>query len=157
MYLGPIERRRGLFRPQRRSTSFRPCSVGYERDQMSTNLARGTKRTCQNPACELPFYDLNRTEFACPNCGSAFDMQRHAEAQALQQARGPQRRPARPFISQVVANDPLPVEATDLDAVDVEIPDDDAGTVDGDVMLETEDEADDGSAIADIPAPGDDD
>lgn len=125
---------------------------------MSTKLARGTKRTCQNAACDLPFYDLNRQAFACPNCGAAFDMQVLAEAEARMQARGPQRRFARPFASQVVAAEPLPVEAGDID---VDVADDDgsddaAGTPDGDVILETEDEADDANPIADIPAPNND-
>lgn len=123
---------------------------------MSTKLARGTKRTCQNGACDLPFYDLNRTTFACPNCGANFDMQVLAEAEARMQAKGPQRRYARPFAAQVVTADPLPIEATDLDVADDDVADDAAGTVDGDVILETEDESDDGSAIADIPSPSND-
>ena len=124
---------------------------------MSTKLARGTKRTCQNGACDLPFYDLNRTTFACPNCGSLFDMQVLAEAEARMNAKGPQRRYARPFASQVVASEPLPVEATDLDGAEDEVAEDAAGTADGDVILETEDEADDASPIADIPGPANED
>ena len=33
---------------------------------------RGTKRKCQNEACGLPFYDLNRDTFGCPNCQAAW-------------------------------------------------------------------------------------
>ena len=33
---------------------------------------RGTKRHCQNDACGLSFYDLGRTEIACPMCQAAF-------------------------------------------------------------------------------------
>ncbi len=124
---------------------------------MSTKLARGTKRTCQNGDCVLPFYDLNRTAFSCPNCGSVFDMQVLADAEARVQAKVPQRRFSRPFASQPVAAEPLPVEATDLDGAEDEVAEDAADTADGDVILETEDEADDGSQIADIPSPANDD
>lgn len=40
---------------------------------MSNQISRGTKRICQSAACALPFYDLNRTDVWCPNCGTAFD------------------------------------------------------------------------------------
>lgn len=40
---------------------------------MARHEARGTKRKCQNEDCALPFYDLNRSDYVCPNCGSAFD------------------------------------------------------------------------------------
>lgn len=33
---------------------------------------RGVKRRCQGDDCGTPFYDLNRTPIACPNCGSAY-------------------------------------------------------------------------------------
>lgn len=35
-------------------------------------VVRGTKRHCQNEACGLSFYDLGRTEIACPMCHAAF-------------------------------------------------------------------------------------
>lgn len=35
---------------------------------MSSKQARGTKRTCQNPACGVRFYDLNRDPIICPEC-----------------------------------------------------------------------------------------
>ena len=41
---------------------------------MATTERRGLKRTCQNHDCAMPFYDLNRTAFACPHCGSVFDL-----------------------------------------------------------------------------------
>lgn len=40
---------------------------------MSNQLSRGTKRVCQSATCTLPFYDLNRTDIHCPNCGALFD------------------------------------------------------------------------------------
>ena len=39
---------------------------------MDRRKLRGLKRRCQNEACALPFYDLNRAAFACPNCGTGF-------------------------------------------------------------------------------------
>lgn len=41
---------------------------------MASHEARGTKRKCQNEDCALPFYDLNRADYTCPNCGAAFDV-----------------------------------------------------------------------------------
>lgn len=40
---------------------------------MSKLASRGTKRICQSATCALPFYDLNRTDITCPNCGTLFD------------------------------------------------------------------------------------
>lgn len=40
---------------------------------MSKQLSRGTKRICQSSTCALPFYDLNRADISCPNCGAVFD------------------------------------------------------------------------------------
>jgi hypothetical protein len=40
---------------------------------MSSQLSRGTKRVCQSAMCALPFYDLNRVDISCPNCGTIFD------------------------------------------------------------------------------------
>ena len=38
----------------------------------AVKASRGTKRSCQNEACGLPFYDLNRDPIACPNCSAAW-------------------------------------------------------------------------------------
>ncbi len=40
--------------------------------EMSKAAVRGTKRWCQDEACGLPFYDLNRADFSCPNCGAVY-------------------------------------------------------------------------------------
>jgi hypothetical protein len=40
---------------------------------MSRHEARGIKRICNNDECALPFYDLNRLDCSCPNCGTAFE------------------------------------------------------------------------------------
>ena len=52
----------------------------------ATRASRGTKRICQNDACGLPFYDLNRSEIVCPNCASAF-VPPPPQVQSPQQAR----------------------------------------------------------------------
>ncbi|MDX2158825.1 MAG: FYDLN acid domain-containing protein [Hyphomicrobiaceae bacterium] len=54
---------------------------------MATTERRGLKRRCQNDSCALPFYDLNRTNFSCPNCGAVFDLAIVARALEAQQAR----------------------------------------------------------------------
>ena len=41
---------------------------------MATKVARGTKRTCQNPECEERFYDLNRDPIVCPICQSIYKL-----------------------------------------------------------------------------------
>ena len=47
---------------------------------MILHKSRGLKRTCQNEDCARPFYDLNREQFDCPNCGEPFDPMRPTEA-----------------------------------------------------------------------------
>lgn len=39
---------------------------------MINKAARGTKRKCLNEVCARPFYDLNRPEPVCPDCGALF-------------------------------------------------------------------------------------
>jgi hypothetical protein len=67
---------------------------------MPLNKSRGLKRTCQNEDCALPFYDLNRQQFDCPNCGEQFDPMRPAETPTTSSAY-PLRRKPREF--QIVA------------------------------------------------------
>ena len=49
---------------------------------MPKRAARGEKRKCQSEECDAFFYDLNREEFDCPVCGTVFDQDVHAAAQA---------------------------------------------------------------------------
>ena len=49
---------------------------------MPKRTVRGAKRKCQNEDCDASFYDLNRDEFDCPICGTAFDHEVHASALA---------------------------------------------------------------------------
>jgi hypothetical protein len=104
---------------------------------MSKMNARGVKRVCQNEACGLPFYDLNRTDISCPNCGAAFDakiviLPRGAVEPTSSWRRGPRTLPP------VVA---APVVADD-DASEVEVEatgDDEALETDaGELILEDE-------------------
>ena len=67
---------------------------------MTAHKTRGLKRTCQNEDCALPFYDLNREQFDCPNCGEPFDPTKPAEASTAWSAY-PSRRKPREF--QIVA------------------------------------------------------
>lgn len=109
---------------------------------------RGIKRRCQNEACTLPFYDLNRATFACPNCGTNF----------VEQAKpAPATRSGwRSFgSSSAMRRDRAPIElvaeeAKSEEAVDgVEEPAFDNDS-DAAPLLETEDEED---AVAIEPAP----
>ena len=87
---------------------------------MATAKARGTKRTCQSAECGLPFYDLNRASFACPTCGTNYDLEAAARAAAEVKPGPSSRRSGHAY--PVVAPTP---EATDAaapeDVADVEI------------------------------------
>lgn len=39
---------------------------------MTNRERRGTKLRCHNNDCGLPFYDLNRANITCPNCGATY-------------------------------------------------------------------------------------
>ena len=101
---------------------------------MSAKSARGAKRKCQNEDCLAPFYDLGRTNFECPACGTPFDHDLEAGAIEAQTARYPARRQPRvlpivasqePEGADVIADDDLLVDAVDDDADDAEAPGDD--------------------------------
>ena len=71
---------------------------------MSNRALRGTKRRCQSEECGLPFYDLNRLDPSCPNCGVVYVpvQVREKPASAM--------RPA-PFQNRAKKLIPLPAEA----------------------------------------------
>lgn len=76
--------------------------------------ARGTKRKCQNEDCGLPFYDLNREAFECPNCATSFDLEREAPAAApLASAYRSRRKPP----ELIIVAPPAPPTATTQDGV----------------------------------------
>ena len=119
---------------------------------------RGLKRKCQNEACALPFHDLNRGSFACPNCSTPFDTELQARLEAAASAgRGMGRRNNKHFPLPVVAAavEPEAAEA-DVEAVGDEIVDsDDTTSVAGeDVILEQEDENESAVDIGPLPEDG---
>jgi hypothetical protein len=71
---------------------------------MTSSTTKGEKRICQNEDCALPFYDLNREAFDCPNCGTPFDLtapEPEVVAAAAAAGRYPSRRTPREY--QIVA------------------------------------------------------
>lgn len=59
---------------------------------------RGLKRTCQDEACGVRFYDLNKATIACPVCGAAFKAPPAPVLREVTVKQEPQRRPyAKPF------------------------------------------------------------
>ena len=117
---------------------------------------RGLKRKCQNEACALPFYDLNRGTFACPNCSTPFDTELQARLEAAASAgRGLQRRNNKHFPLPVVAAAVEPEAAeTDVEAVGDEIADDSTSVAGEDVILEQEDENESAVDIGPLPEDG---
>ena len=111
---------------------------------MSNKKDRGAKRKCQNGDCALPFYDLNRTEFACPTCGTAFDVKAAAEALSELHGKGLYRKTPRRFPAAVpVAEvDPVAAELTDGEASDDAVVKDAIPEPDADTILEQEDDGD---------------
>ena len=125
----------------------------------ATASLRGAKRKCQNDACALPFYDLRRTEFACPNCGTGFDvaLALRNEASAAAPARGGyQKRMGRGFPMPVVAAVAAEPEVAEVEAVEDGIVDDGATVAGEDVILEQEDENEGAVDIGPLPEDGND-
>lgn len=116
---------------------------------MSTKAARGKKQKCQNSDCAAPFYDLNRTAYACPTCGTAFSLQLLAQQEADrlnvgQRGRGMSafsRRPA-PVLAPVVEVESVdPTEAAVAD-IETESTEDEAVEGGAEILeIEAEDEA----------------
>lgn len=66
---------------------------------MARELARGTKRWCQGEECGLPFYDLNKSDLVCPNCGARYKVAATVAAVPIAKSPGrkwSERRPATP-------------------------------------------------------------
>lgn len=108
---------------------------------------RGTKRHCQSETCGLPFYDLNRTEIACPTCGAAYAIQPPRQPAATRD-----RRSHRPYLAasrepNVAAADPS-VDVATPTGTSPTVPFDEAeGPMDEEAILEADDESDDDSDI----------
>jgi hypothetical protein len=106
---------------------------------MSNVNVRGVKRICQSEACGLPFYDLNRIDISCPNCGTVLDTSVVKYARTPPSSTPAWKRGARSF--QRVA--PAPVaEPAELADVEVEVDDDDAADADASELI-LEEDADD--------------
>jgi hypothetical protein len=67
------------------------------KDKTMINPQRGRKHTCQDSACQKPFYDLGQTVFSCPYCETPFVAQGSQalahSAPASGFARGSRRKP----------------------------------------------------------------
>lgn len=116
---------------------------------MTRAAARGTKRWCQDEACGLPFYDLNKVDIACPNCGAVYTV--IAAPPVSESAdRYPRRMGRTPFRAPVVAEaevEPAAEVVADVeDEVEAEPEADDA------VMTEALLEPDDDEGT-DVPVP----
>lgn len=117
---------------------------------MARDETRGTKRKCQNEDCALPFYDLNRAEYACPNCGTAFDVR------VLERLPPPIRLVHKPMRANFVAApvrapvEPVPDEEVEPIAVSEDALEETENEQGADPILEPEDE-DDG--IVETPTP----
>ena len=124
---------------------------------MGFQATRGTKRKCLGADCGLPFYDLNRTTFACPTCGADFDLEAaNAAKLAAATPRAPGRRGGRYFPGAPSAGKPLapvvtidavdPVEAIDPidgDEIEVEATEESSAEIANvEPILEDDDEAD---------------
>jgi uncharacterized protein (TIGR02300 family) len=85
---------------------------------MAIAKARGAKRKCQNDDCALPFYDLNREAFDCPNCGTSYDIEleaREREAAAEASASGYRPRRKAPELTIVAPEGPAAIAEDESD------------------------------------------
>jgi uncharacterized protein (TIGR02300 family) len=113
---------------------------------MSTKLARGTKRTCQNSGCGSRFYDLNRDPITCPICGASYVI---ASAPLLADAVG--ERPVDPNKEFADTGALSPGEAPEVapeDLPDVEGADEPVAAEEDETFLEEEEE--DGGDVSGI-------
>jgi uncharacterized protein (TIGR02300 family) len=84
---------------------------------MASKAERGTKRTCQNPACGARFYDLSRDPISCPVCGTVYELALSSMASAAAGAGGDRaRRPAKK--PEYVAPKEAPLETPDVEGED---------------------------------------
>jgi hypothetical protein len=116
---------------------------------MSNTNVRGSKRMCQSEACGLPFYDLNRTDISCPNCGSVLDTSVVKYARTPPSSTPAWKRGGRSF--QRAA--PAPVaETAELSDVEVEIDGDEAVDADASELILEEDADDEAVGVVKPPA-----
>jgi uncharacterized protein (TIGR02300 family) len=121
---------------------------------MSTKAERGTKRTCQNPACGSRFYDLNRDPVVCPICqttyqlgASAATLAAAAPAADAAASRKATRKPAFAGVESVKPDDVPEAEADDALAA-IEGDEEPVAAEEDETFLEAEEE--DGSDMSNI-------
>ena len=119
----------------------------------AAKAARGTKRTCQNSACNARFYDLNRDPIVCPICESEYVIAVAPDPAMLDKSRKPATGKTPTFVqNQDDKVDALPEGSEEL--ADLEV-DDDAADVPADETFLEEDE-DEGSDVTGFVNEGDD-
>lgn len=100
---------------------------------------RGLKRICQSEPCGLPFYDLNRSPIACPECGEDYKPVADVVFKPKEYGKRPQYKLFKPVDP---VEEPEDKEAAGDDALDATV--DDGDEVDKvDTLLEIDE--DDGS------------
>ena len=118
---------------------------------MAFQATRGTKRRCLGADCGLPFYDLNRTTFACPMCGEDFNLEAaNAAKLAAAQPRTTGRRGGSRYFPGTpgAGGKPLAPVAT-MDAIDPADPVDPIEPIEGD-EIEVEAVEEDSAEIANV-------
>jgi len=118
----------------------------------AARAARGTKRHCQNGQCGEPFYDLNRSDIACPHCGSGYTIVAVAPAE-IRRPYGRSAFRSAPVAAPVVVRDE---EATEAAEVDIEVEADGDDIADASEAILDEDEAEEPGALDVIPPAGGD-
>ncbi len=122
---------------------------------MSIQLGRGTKRICQSATCALPFYDLDRLDVSCPNCGTVFDKTVVIHPRGTSTSGGSWGGGRRSKSYTLVAPAEKSESSAELDdSADISVGTDEVIDADTDT-LPLEDEADD--EIVDVVIPADDD
>ena len=114
---------------------------------------RGTKRRCQSDTCGLPFYDLKRTDIACPTCGAAYAILPPRQPAAARERRSHRRYLATSREPEITAVDQAAVAPTPTGAPPSPAFDEAEGPMDEETILEPDDGTDDdGDIIADRDA-----
>ena len=125
-------------------------------DKAAIKLARGTKRTCQNPGCGARFYDLNRDPIACPICNTVHVVALQPPPQAS--ARPTPRPPKRPALIPDEVKEQVPAAEDGEDLAGLDSEEESAPAKEDDTFLEeVEEDSSDMSGIVDTPAAGEDD
>lgn len=123
---------------------------------MNHQMLRGRKLKCQNEACGLSFYDLNRPSAACPSCGTAFQHIEIEKAPPRSSARRFQKRYTADPAPAAAANEDAPGLEAELDPLDASTEADLSTLPDADGILEPDDGEDD-AIVSPVDIPKKDD